>query len=160
MSSKSTNSGGTLIIPGVTDVITFTLRFGTRHGIDCRIMRAESHRDLANWAKHIVQASHSAAVALKEICFACIYKNMESIITIHIENGFTLEEIQTRKILWRMSFEQLKGTGDDGKRIVWLEFNGDDDKELDLLQNPKPFIFTLHTFLSAKLTHLGLTPDV
>ncbi len=69
VSSKSTNSGGAIIIPGVTDVITFTLRLGTRHGIDCRIMRAESHRDLANWARHLVQGSHMAAINMKEICF-------------------------------------------------------------------------------------------
>ncbi len=69
VSSKSTNSGGAIIIPGVTDVITFTLRLGTRHGIDCRIMRAESHRDLANWARHLVQGSHMAAITMKEICF-------------------------------------------------------------------------------------------
>ncbi|CAG2166614.1 unnamed protein product [Oppiella nova] len=141
MSSKSTNSGGALIIPGVTDVITFTLRLGTRLGIDCRTMRAESHRDLANWAKHIVQASYKTAIALKEICFGEDH-NVESIITVHIDSGFTLEEMQSRNILWKMPFEQLKGTADDGKRLVWLEFNGDDDK------------------LSAKLTHLGLTLDV
>lgn len=29
-------------------------------------------------------------------------------------------------------------------------------QELDLLQSPKPFIFTLHTFLSAKVMRLGL----
>lgn len=69
MSSKSTNSGGAVVIPGVTDVITFTLRVGTRHGIECRTMRAESHRDLANWARHIVQGAHNAAIALKQICF-------------------------------------------------------------------------------------------
>ena len=54
MSSKSTNSGGRLMIPGVTDTINFTLRIGTTRGIDCRTMRAESHRDLATWARHIV----------------------------------------------------------------------------------------------------------
>ena len=69
MSSKSTNSGGRLVIPGVTDSITFTLRLGTTHGIDCRIMCAESHRDLATWGRLIVQGAHNAAIALKEICF-------------------------------------------------------------------------------------------
>lgn len=159
LSSKSTNSGGAVIIPGVTDVITFILRLGTRHGIECRIMRAESHRDLANWARHLVQGAHMAVINMKEICFACIYQKIDCIVILHLEIGFTVEEAHSRTVLWQLPFELLRNSGDDGKRTVWLEFNGEDDKELDMLQNPKPFIFTLHTFLSAKLVQLGLTPD-
>ncbi|XP_054159174.1 beta-1-syntrophin-like isoform X2 [Oppia nitens] len=159
MSSKSTNSGGAIIAPGISDNITFTVRVGTRHGIDCHTMQAESHRDLANWARHIVQAAHKTAMTRKEISFACIYKNNESYISINIETGFTLVDKESNNVLWCKSFEQLKSTADDSKRIVWLEFHGEDQKELDLLQNPKPFIFLLQTFLSAKLTHLGLNFD-
>ncbi|KAL3189749.1 hypothetical protein MRX96_021212 [Rhipicephalus microplus] len=42
-------------------------------------------------------------------------------------------------------------------RLAWLDFGGEDgEKELDLMQCPKPFVFTLHTFLSAKVTRMGL----
>lgn len=59
-------------IPGITDVTTFTLRLGTRQGVVSRVMRVETHRDLAFWARHLVQGAHNAAVTMKEAHF-CMY---------------------------------------------------------------------------------------
>lgn len=67
-SSKSSHSGG-YAVPFSNDTITFILRLGTRHGIDQRIMKVETHTDLANWARYFVQGAHLAAIALQEICF-------------------------------------------------------------------------------------------
>lgn len=70
ISSKSSTG---LVIPGITDVITFTLRFGTRSGVDIRVMRVETHRDLANWGRHLVEGAHFAAMEIKEVLFGIIY---------------------------------------------------------------------------------------
>lgn len=47
-------------------------------------------------------------------------------------------------------------TGDDGHRLLWLEFSDGSEQELDLGTCPKPIVFVLHTFLSAKVNRLGL----
>ncbi|XP_055950671.1 beta-2-syntrophin-like [Argiope bruennichi] len=144
-------------VPGITDVTTFTLRLGTRQGVESRVMRVETHRDLAFWARHLVQGAHNAAYAMKEAHFSCLYQGQECVITIHFENGFMLQDGRHHTILWQYPFEKLRMSADDGMRLVWLDFGGEDgEKELDLLQSPKPFIFTLHTFLSAKVIRLGL----
>lgn len=59
-------------IPGITDVTTFTIRLGTRQGVESRVMRVETHRDLAFWARHLVQGAHNASMAMKEAHF-CKY---------------------------------------------------------------------------------------
>ncbi|XP_015910895.1 beta-1-syntrophin [Parasteatoda tepidariorum] len=144
-------------VPGITDVTTFTLRLGTRQGIESRVMRVETHRDLAFWARHLVQGAHNAAFAMKEAHFSCLFQGQECVITVHFDNGFILQDGRHHSILWQYPFEKLRMSADDGMRLVWLDFGGEDsEKELDLLQSPKPFIFTLHTFLSAKVIRLGL----
>lgn len=65
-------------IPGITDVTTFTIRLGTRQGVESRVMRVETHRDLAFWARHLVQGAHNASVAMKEAHF-CMYIDFEVI---------------------------------------------------------------------------------
>lgn len=65
-------------IPGITDVTTFTVRLGTRQGVESRVMRVETHRDLAFWARHLVQGAHNASVAMKEAHF-CKYIDFDVI---------------------------------------------------------------------------------
>ncbi|RWS03802.1 beta-1-syntrophin-like protein [Dinothrombium tinctorium] len=153
--SKSSHSGAT-VIPGITDVITFALRIGTRHGVQNRVMRTETHRDLAYWARIVVQGAHNDALQMKEACFACEYQGKRCIIILHVDHGFICRDATTETILWQSPFDSLIRTSDDNIRLVSLEFRDEPEKELDLLQNPKPFIFTLHTFLFAKVTKLGL----
>lgn len=84
-------------IPGITDVITFTLRFGTRNSVDLRILRAETHRDLANWARHLVQGAHFAAMSMKEAVFGmfCEFYCMRFLYKVMVKLTFA----QTVKIL-------------------------------------------------------------
>lgn len=46
----------------------------------------------------------------------------------NIDHGFTLEDALTRNVLWGKPFDSLRSSADDGKRIVWLSFHGDEDK--------------------------------
>ncbi|XP_023234914.1 beta-1-syntrophin-like [Centruroides sculpturatus] len=146
-----------VVVPGITDITTFTVRLGTRQGIESRVMRVETHRDLATWARHLVQSAHAAAISMKEARFSCIYQGQDCVLTLHYENGFILLDSRRLTVMWQLPYEKLRMTADDGMRLVWLDFGGEDgEKELDMLQCPKPFVFTLHTFLSAKVTRLGL----
>jgi len=61
------------------------------------------------------------------------------------------------QIYWRNPFESIKSTGDDGQRFFWIDFGGEvGEQELDLLGSPKPVVFILHSFLSAKVYRMGL----
>lgn len=60
-------------------------------------------------------------------------------------------------LLWHYPFERLKQSGDDSQRLLWLDFGGPDgEQELNLQTCPKPLVFVLHTFLSAKVARMGL----
>lgn len=93
--------------------------------------------------------------------------DQEARLTVHFENGFTLTDARVNEgngrsqVLWYFPFEKLKRSADDGQRMLWLEFGADEsdqelDLELDLHGCPKPVVFVMHTFLSAKTTRLGL----
>lgn len=50
-----------------TDLIAFSVRCGTAEGVTTHYLRAETHRDLANWARALVNGSHASAVAQREL---------------------------------------------------------------------------------------------
>ncbi|KAM7282994.1 beta-1-syntrophin isoform X1 [Ixodes scapularis] len=157
----TTSSGRASVGPspaaGSGEATTLTLRLGTRQGVQSRVMRVETHRDLALWARHLVHGAHLAVAATKEVRFPCLFQGQECTLTLHFEEGFQLQENRRQLTLWQFPFERLRNSGDDGMRLAWLDFGGEDgDKELDMMQCPKPFVFTLHTFLSAKVTRMGL----
>lgn len=48
---------------------------------------------------------------------------------VHLERGFTLLEGglgQTAKAIWTFAFDKLKGSADDGHRLLYLDFGGED----------------------------------
>lgn len=45
---------------------TFAVRVGTIDGVITHHLRAETRRDLATWARAIVQGCHTAALSLRE----------------------------------------------------------------------------------------------
>ncbi|CAE1332071.1 Beta-2-syntrophin,Alpha-1-syntrophin,Beta-1-syntrophin,Syntrophin-1 [Acanthosepion pharaonis] len=141
-----------------SDVLTFGTRSGTRQGIDTHIFRVETQRDLANWSRALVQGAHGAAVLVKEVTCLAMWNRQETKLQVHYENGFTLvkdDELAKNSILWHYPFEKLRMTADDGHRLLWLDF-GEGEQELDLRTCPKPIVFVIHTFLSAKVSRLGL----
>ncbi|CAG2068938.1 unnamed protein product, partial [Timema podura] len=57
-----------------TDMITFSVRCGTPEGVLTHHLRAETHRDLANWARALVQGSHNCAQSQHElVCREYVY---------------------------------------------------------------------------------------
>ncbi|KAK9891500.1 hypothetical protein WA026_014736 [Henosepilachna vigintioctopunctata] len=138
----------------------FSIRCATVEGVVTHQLRAETHRDLAVWAKTLVNGSHASAVTQREFVCRCTWKGRPTQLVIHYENGFTLLESGTgSRTLWRHSFDQLRHSSDDGKRMLFLDFGGSGEEsevELDVEVCPKPIVFILHNFLSAKLHRLGL----
>ncbi|XP_011499280.1 PREDICTED: beta-1-syntrophin-like [Ceratosolen solmsi marchali] len=151
---------------------TFAVRVGTIDGVVTHNLRAETRRDLAAWARAIVQGCHSAAHSLREYTVRCVWQGRACQLVVHHEDGFSLYVAGTRGItgngispgsppptpLWRRPFDKLRMSADDGARLLWLDFGGDDAEiELDLESCPKPIVFVLHNFLSAKIHRLGLS---
>lgn len=127
------------------DYATFSLRVGMRHGIEQKIIRVETQRDMALWAKSIVDGAHNAALFTKEASFgkylinliflttfpnltnlyffqACICGSTECILTIHIRHGFTLRDTKTFSVIWSFPFESLLRSSDDSKKTLSLVF--------------------------------------
>ncbi|XP_069701290.1 beta-1-syntrophin isoform X2 [Periplaneta americana] len=146
-----------------TDMITFSVRCGTPEGVVTHHLRAETHRDLANWARALVQGSHNCAQTQRELMCRCLWQGQPAQLILHYENGFTLMEVlntltrREPRTLWKFPFERLRMSADDGARLLWLDFGGEEgEMELDLECCPKPLVFILHNFLSAKIHRLGL----
>ncbi|XP_078038769.1 syntrophin-like 1 [Augochlora pura] len=150
---------------------TFAVRVGTIDGVVTHHLRAETRRDLAAWARAIVQGCHAAAHSLREYTVRCTWQGKACQLVVNHEDGFALFAAGTRGVggngmspgsppapLWRRSFDKLKMSADDGARLLWLDFGGEDGEiELDLESCPKPIVFVLHNFLSAKIHRLGLS---
>ncbi|XP_060644041.2 beta-2-syntrophin [Anolis sagrei] len=140
--------------------LTFATRTGSRQGIEMHVFRVETHRDLSSWTRILVQGCHTAAELIKEVSLGCIWNNQEVRLRVHYENGFTISKEEaggSSSILFRYPFEKLRMSADDGLRNLYLDFGGPEGElALELHSCPKPIVFVMHTFLSAKVTRMGL----
>nr|XP_020643943.1 beta-2-syntrophin [Pogona vitticeps] len=159
VATRLVHSGSGHRSPCMGSDLAFATRTGSRQGIEMHVFRVETHRDLSSWTRILVQGCHAAAELVKEVSVGCVWNNQEVRLTIHYENGFTLsrEEAGSSGVLFRYPFEKLKMSADDGIRNLYLDFGGPEGElTLELHSCPKPIVFVLHTFLSAKVTRLGL----
>ncbi|XP_055490691.1 beta-1-syntrophin isoform X1 [Leucoraja erinacea] len=141
--------------------LSFATRTGTRQGIESHLFRVENNSSLSGWTRQIVQGCHKAVELIKEVTTTCTYRTQECCLKIHYENGFFIlkeaQEGNLPKLIWQFSFERLKNSSDDGVRMLYLDFGGRDGEiQLDLHSCPKPIVFIIHSFLSAKIARLGL----
>lgn len=122
----------------------FCVRCGTARGVLVYWLRSETHRDMAAWARALVQGSHQAVNLQREFSFRCLYQGRQCQLVVHINRGFFLYDCggfasstptptalaaatgnSTKTQLWQFAFDKLKGSADDGARILYLDF-GDD----------------------------------
>ncbi|NXP46162.1 SNTA1 protein, partial [Heliornis fulica] len=91
---------------------------------------------------------------------ACTWKGQDCTLSIHIDKGFTIASTEPglgRTILLQQPFEKLQMSSDDGTKMLYLDFGGPEGEiQLDLHSCPKTIVFIIHSFLSAKVTRLGL----
>ncbi|NXC34549.1 SNTA1 protein, partial [Campylorhamphus procurvoides] len=139
---------------------SFALRAGSRLGVQTHLFSLESPRELALWTRLLVDGTHGAAELAQEVSAACTWKGQECTLTVHIDKGFTISTTEpglSRTILLQQPFEKLQMSSDDGTKMLYLDFGGPEGEiQLDLHSCPKTIVFIIHSFLSAKVTRLGL----
>lgn len=71
------------------------------------------------------------------VILAVTWHSQETRLTIHYENGFTLTDARSgidssgkSQILWSFPFDRLKMSADDGQRLLWLDFGGDEGEQV------------------------------
>ncbi|NXS58676.1 SNTA1 protein, partial [Brachypteracias leptosomus] len=140
--------------------LSFALRTGTRLGVQTHLFSLESPRDLALWTRLLVDGTHGAAELVQEVSTACTWKGQDCTLSIHIDKGFTISATEpglSKTILLQQPFEKLQMSSDDGTKMLYLDFGGPEGEiQLDLHSCPKTIVFIIHSFLSAKVTRLGL----
>ncbi|KAM8869177.1 beta-1-syntrophin [Spinachia spinachia] len=159
---------------GTHTQLFFATRTGTRLGIETHLFRAETTKDLSLWTRQLVNGCHASAEMIKEVTTSCLYQSQECRLVIHYEQGFSVladpklgegengeeggADPPTRpQVLLSYPYERLKMSSDDGVRMLFLDFGGQEGEiQLDLHSCPKPIVFILHSFLSAKIYRLGL----
>ncbi|XP_025895403.1 beta-2-syntrophin, partial [Nothoprocta perdicaria] len=159
VATRLVHSGAGRRSPSPGSELTFATRTGSRQGIEMHVFRVETHRDLSCWTRLLVQGCHAAAELVKEVSVGCTLNGQEVTLSIHYEGGFTIarEAAAGGSVLFRYPYEKLKMSADDGIRNLYLDFGGPEGElALDLHSCPKPVVFVLHTFLSAKVTRMGL----
>ncbi|XP_043946196.1 alpha-1-syntrophin [Protopterus annectens] len=140
--------------------LSFALRVGTRQGVETHLFCVETSHDLSTWTRLLVEGCHSAAEHMQEISIACTWNTKGCTLHVHIDKGFTIysqEPGTNQTVLLYKPFEKLRMSSDDGSRLLYLDFGGPEGEiQLDLHICPKPIVFIIHSFLSAKVTRLGL----
>lgn len=160
ITTRLVHSGPGKSSPLLDSELSFGVRSGTKQGVETRVFRVDSPKELSLWTHLLVEGCHSAAELVKEVTTACSWNGKECTLGVHIDEGFTLftEEMGVRKsILLQQPFERLKMSSDDGVRMMFLDFGGPEAEiQLDLHCCPKTIVFIIHSFLSAKVKRLGL----
>ncbi|KAM9816510.1 beta-2-syntrophin isoform 1-T2 [Syngnathus typhle] len=161
LATRLVHSGSVRGSPAQSSDLVFATRTGTGQGIKSHIFRVETHWDLSSWTRALVQGAHSAAELIKEVSIGCTFNRQDVRLTLHYEKGFTVmsepAEPPSGALLFRYPYEKLKMSGDDGIHNLYLDFGGPEGEMVfDLHSGPKPVVFVLHAFLSAKLTRMGL----
>ncbi|XP_068117495.1 beta-2-syntrophin [Hyperolius riggenbachi] len=158
VSTRLVHSGPGHNSPSLEPHLTFATRTGCPQGIDIRVFRVENQRDLSAWTRALVQGCHAAAELTREVTINCILREEAVCLSIHYDSGFTLcRGGPSGPVIHRYPFEKLRMSADDGSKHLYLDFGGPEGElALNLHTSPKPVVFLLHTFLSAKVSRMGL----
>lgn len=65
--SRLVHSGKQQQSIGANELLTFSLRSGTRQGVEEHLFRVESQRDLMTWTIALVQGVNAAVLLIKEL---------------------------------------------------------------------------------------------
>lgn len=129
---------------------SFSLRIGVRNGTEVRVMRS---LEASLWAQQVTDATCRLVKRLTCVTFPCVFRSNDCILTIDVNRGFELRTSESGKILCKYPLADLARCSDDGVRTLLMQFN-DTSLELEMLHGPRPFVFTLHAFLAARLVEL------
>ncbi|KAF4085684.1 hypothetical protein AMELA_G00097520 [Ameiurus melas] len=164
LTTRLVHSGSTRGSPSLGSDLLFMTRTGSIRGVESHVFRVETHWDLSSWTRALVQGTHTAAELIKEVSIGCVLNREEVCLVLHYERGFTVLRggggggaPVGGAVLLHHPYDKLRSSADDAVRLLYLDFGGPEGELVfDLHSNPKPVVFVLHSFLSAKLARLGL----
>uniref|UniRef100_A0A671M994 Beta-2-syntrophin n=1 Tax=Sinocyclocheilus anshuiensis TaxID=1608454 RepID=A0A671M994_9TELE len=157
LATRLVHSGSVRSSPALGGDLVFATRTGTGRGIESHVFRVETHWDLSTWTRALVQGGHLAAELIKEVSIGCVLNRQEVRLILHYDRGFTVKRESGESVLFHFPYERLKMSADDGVRNLYLDFGAPEGEMVfELHSGPKPVVFVLHSFLSAKLARLGL----
>uniref|UniRef100_A0A673I008 Beta-2-syntrophin-like n=1 Tax=Sinocyclocheilus rhinocerous TaxID=307959 RepID=A0A673I008_9TELE len=153
LATRLVHSGSVHSSPALGGDLVFATRTGTGRGIESHVFRVETHWDLSTWTRALVQGGHLAAELIKEVSIGV----QDVRLILHYDRGFTVKRESVESVLFHFPYERLKMSADDGVRNLYLDFGAPEGEMVfELHSGPKPVVFVLHSFLSAKLSRLGL----
>ncbi|XP_016314884.1 beta-2-syntrophin-like [Sinocyclocheilus anshuiensis] len=157
LATRLVHSGSVRSSPALGGNLVFATRTGTGRGIESHVFRVETHWDLSTWTRALVQGGHLAAELIKEVSIGCVLNRQDVRLILHYDRGFTVKRESGESVLFHFPYERLKMSADDGVRNLYLDFGAPEGEMVfELHSGPKPVVFVLHSFLSAKLSRLGL----
>lgn len=121
----------------------------------------DNRADLLHLEKAWYHTSNTAVKRLVSKTFGCTWRGKLCGLILDMDQGFSLYDHDTKSFLWTYRFAQLKGSSDDGRSKLKLQFNNDltrqvDTRELECTEL-QTLIFCIHAFLSAKLSTVDPT---
>jgi len=140
-----------------SDQFCICLRHGGEEGVSCHLISFDTRSEQAAWASRLVTSTLAAARRVRKWVTPISYKGNSCELMIDCEEGFTVRDIATNTTVVQRPFSELLHSNDDGTRLLWLQFQQGGEEEFDLGKNPKPVVFVIHTFLSAKIQQLSAT---
>lgn len=118
----------------------------------------ETREELLRLEKAWHKATYIAVKHLASRTFGCTCNGRLCGLTLDLSKGFCLYNSLTKSSICSYRFSQLKGSSDDGKSLLRLDFHNDSNDLLDVWElectELRSLLYTLHAFLSAKLASI------
>ncbi|KAM4866877.1 gamma-2-syntrophin [Thomomys bottae] len=129
----------------------------TGHG-QSHVFSVELGCELAIWEKSFQRATSMEVQRAGSKTYMCSWQGETLCFAVDFAAGFTCFDSETKNVLWRFKFSQLKGSSDDGKTRVKLLFRDLDTKQIEMkeleFQDPTSVLHCVHSFLAAKVASL------
>ncbi|XP_073338997.1 gamma-2-syntrophin isoform X3 [Pagrus major] len=120
--------------------------------------RVELATDLAIWEKSFQRAVFLEVQRLQSKSYMCSSQGNVLCFNIDFKSGFTCSEGNSKTLLWRYKFSQLKGSSDDGKTRVKLLFKNAESKQIEMKElefaNLTAVLHCIHSFIAAKVASM------
>ncbi|XP_042189303.1 gamma-2-syntrophin [Callorhinchus milii] len=111
--------------------------------------------ELAVWEKTFQRAVFTEVQRTGSKTYGCTWQGQALSFTIDFAVGFLCVDNNTKNVLWRFKFSQLKGSSDDGKTRVKLLFQNTDTRQIEMKELEFPdltaVLHCIHSFIAAKV---------
>ncbi|XP_075879559.1 gamma-2-syntrophin isoform X2 [Nelusetta ayraudi] len=137
------------------DSLCFSILVG--HG-QSHTFRVELASDLATWEKSFQRAVFLEVQRIRSKSYLCSSQGNLLSFTVDFASGFACSEGNSKMVLWRYKFSQLKGSSDDGKTRVKLLFKNAESQQIEMKElefaNLTAVLHCIHSFIAAKVASM------